>query len=352
MLELLSINKEVESFRLQNVYLTIKKGDYWVLLGNSGSGKTLLLEIIAGITRPDSGKIMYEGKNILNSGSQKKHIGIVFDDYAIFPHMSVRDNIMYPLKIKGTNNKDIAIKIGELAGLVGIAHLLNKKPEQLSKGELQRLAIARTLAADPEIILLDQPLAMLDIQLRGEIRRLLRTLNQNGYTIIHVTQEYEEAIALANKVAIMNKGYVVQAGELSEVFNKPKSQFVANFIGINNYFPAQLFKNRTTNQKAAIVSDSLEIMIQTEKDEGFGFIMIREDQILLSEMKQQSYMRNNFKGTILEISRSKYGMCIILDIGMRIFASITEKTHEALQLSEGKTTWVSFRVDDVVFIET
>lgn len=352
MLEIISLCKKTENFNLRNIYLTVEKGDYWIVLGNSGAGKTLFLELLCGLVKPKSGKILFENKKINTFSIQKRPFGIVFEDYAIFPHMSVRNNIAYPIRNNGLKRQEIIQKVAEVAGLVSIAHLLNRNPSELSRGELQRVAIARTLAKSPEILLLDQPLSSLDVQLRGDLRRVLRSLNQKGQTIIHVTQEYEEAIALANKVAVLNDGRIIQSGPINEVFSKPKSQFVANFIGINNYFPAQITGQIDNETRRIKVSELHYMNVITKSTGGFGFILIKDENIKLSEPNGQPGSKNNYRGTIIEISRSKYGYNAYIDIGLYITALVSETTFKKLNLIEGKAVWVSIEPENINYIPT
>jgi ABC-type Fe3+/spermidine/putrescine transport system ATPase subunit len=351
MLELVSISKQHGTIALDDVYCKVNQGDYFVLLGDLGAGKSLLLEIIAGFVKPDSGKILYCQKEISSLPVQKRNFGIVFKDFSIFPHLNVRDNIGYALQSKNMKKSDIVGRVAEIAGEMEIAHLLNRESNSLSCHELQRVALARALVVKPEILLLDEPFALIDTQYKGSLRRLLRQLNQKGQTIIHVTHEYEEAISMSNRVAIMHMGKVIQEGITQEVFKRPKSKFVANFIGINNFFPAELIKNGEGDYRKLIISDSVTFMIQTDRLRGQGFAVINDHAIMLSEIKQTSTGRNNFRGTITEICRSKYGIEALVDIGVSLTASISTELFEGLNLTEGKSVWVGVRADDILFLD-
>ena len=195
--------KRLDTFLLQEISLEVSKGDYYVLLGRSGAGKTQLLELICGLTPPDKGKIFLDGEDITRKRVQDRGIGLVFQDLALFPHFSVKDNIMYPLKVMKLPLKERVDRVQRTAGEMNITDLLLRKPENLSGGEKQRVALARTLVTQPKILLLDEPMASVDASLKDSIRRMLRRLNRNGQTIVHVTHDFGEAISLASSIFVV-----------------------------------------------------------------------------------------------------------------------------------------------------
>ncbi|MCD4772367.1 MAG: ABC transporter ATP-binding protein [Bacteroidales bacterium] len=349
MLDLQNISKQLDGFSIRNISFKVEKGDYYIVLGHSGAGKTVLLEIIAGLITPDSGKVFYNGKDITFQKIQKRKFGLVFQDHAIFPHLSVKENIAYPLKSKKLSKKKINNTVIELAENFEITHLLNRKPANLSGGELQRIALARTLALDPDILLLDEPLSSLDVQLKNDLRRLLRSLNKNGQTIIHVTHDYEEAILLSNKIAVFHAGKIIQSGLTNDVFHHPGSEFVAHFTGIKNYFKVTLKDIEQNGLKTAIINDVEIKLLSTEKSKE-GFIIIRCEDIILSDELQNSSAANNFKGIITEINPSKPGIEIVVDIGINLTALISEVSLHKLNLTEGKKICVSFKASAVKYI--
>ncbi|HEY6952422.1 MAG TPA: ATP-binding cassette domain-containing protein, partial [Bacteroidota bacterium] len=191
MLILDNISASAGAFRLKNITFTVDKGDYFVVLGSSGVGKSLLLETIAGLRTPESGTIRLRGVDITTESIQKRNISIVYQDADLFPHLSVYENIAYPLKSR--KQRGVAEKVLNSAEMAGIADKLHRKPQTLSGGEYQRVALARSIAADSDIILLDEPLVSLDSKARSEFLALLRNVNRKGITVIHVTHDYEEA---------------------------------------------------------------------------------------------------------------------------------------------------------------
>ncbi len=346
MLELKNISLNFDGFSLKNISFRVGEGEYFVLLGKSGAGKSLILEIIAGLVNPDQGAVLLDGKDITKKAIQKREVGIVFQDYAIFPHLTVRDNICYPLKARHTPKQEREKTVKELAEKMGISSLLNRRPATLSGGELQRVALARTLTLKPKIVLLDEPLSSLDVELRQEMRNILRKLNKEGQTIIHVTHDYEEAVALAHKVGIINKGEIIQTGTIKEVFHKPKSKFVANLTGVRNFYNARIIAN-----KKAVLENKVEIstlpVIDKSKE---GFVFFRSEDVVISCHRIDSSLTNSFKGTILNIIPTVSGVELIVDAGIVVSAHITEQSVEKLDLSEGKEIWVSFKAVAVRFI--
>ncbi|MCK5822597.1 MAG: ATP-binding cassette domain-containing protein [Bacteroidales bacterium] len=350
MLEIKNISKNLDDFNIKDISFSVNKGDYFIILGVSGAGKSIILEIIAGLMEPSSGTIFLNNKNITNEKIQKRKIGLVFQDYAVFPHLSVKENILYPLKKSGLEKKEIQNRLSQLADEMSISHLLNRKPDTLSGGELQRVALARTLALNPECLLLDEPLSSLDIQLKNDLRGLLRRINKKGQTIIHVTHDYEEAIFLANKVAVINDGKIVQIGTPEQVFKNPKTKFVANFSGIKNFFKADIHTVENDNIKKAVINDKVTVNLFTEANSGNGFVIIKNKNIIISNQKPNISAMNNYQGIIADVLPAKFGVEIIVDIGILISVLISADTLEKYNFSEDKNVWISFKASSVKFL--
>jgi putative spermidine/putrescine transport system ATP-binding protein len=225
---------------LEPATLEIARGETLVLLGPSGCGKTTMLRIIAGLELPDvGGKVLFDGKDMTSVPIEKRNVGMVFQSYALFPNMSVADNIGYGLKIRGMPGGERAKRVAELVALTNITGLENRRIDQLSGGQRQRVALARAVAIRPGILLLDEPLTALDAalrdRLRGELNRLLRAL---GITAIYVTHDQAEAMELGDRVVVMRKGAIAQIGSPREIYFAPESRFVAEFIGAANIIEA------------------------------------------------------------------------------------------------------------------
>lgn len=229
---------------LREVRLTIRGGELVSLLGPSGCGKTTTLRIIAGFEQPDSGAVLIDGKDIVHVAAARRGMGVVFQNYALFPHLSAWNNIAFGMKIAGRSRAEIARRVPELLELVGLGDSGQKHVHQLSGGQQQRIALARALAIEPRMLLLDEPLSALDavvrVALRDEIRRIQSSL---GMTTLYVTHDQEEALAISDRVVVMRQGEIEQVGSAEEIYARPASNFVAGFIG-------------KMNQLAAMVSDA------------------------------------------------------------------------------------------------
>ncbi len=238
--ELRNVLKEWEDFRLEIGELTVEDGEFLTLLGPSGCGKTTTLRMIAGFERPDRGEILFDGRPVNDLPPYERGIGIVFQDYALFPHMTVFKNVAFGLEMKRLSKPEIERKVRWALEIVGLIGLENRYPEQLSGGQQQRVALARALVVEPEVLLLDEPLSNLDAKirerLRGEIRRIQREL---GITTLYVTHDQEEAMAISDRIAVMNFGKVEQVGKPLELYYRPKTEFVARFLGLSNILTLQ-----------------------------------------------------------------------------------------------------------------
>lgn len=347
MLEIKHISKKYKDFHLDDISFSVKGGDYFVLLGESGAGKSLILEIIAGLIVPDKGEVTMNGKNITNDKIQNRKIGLVFQDYAVFPHLTVKANIAFPLKSKGVGKHEINRKVGELAGKMSIDHILERRPNTLSGGELQRVALARTLALEPDCLLLDEPLASLDVQLRDGLRSLLRQINNEGITIVHITHDFEEAVALADKVGIIHNGNIIQEASPKEVFHNPKSKFIANFAGIKNFYKAEI-----KSGEAIILDKTAEIVNISGRTQGSGFVMFRSEDVVVSGGKTDSSICNNFHGKVLEMIPTKHGIEVIVDAGIIVSALITQQSFDKLSLAKDSPVWISIKASAIRFIES
>ena len=228
---------------LDDVTVTIKPGEFFSLLGPSGCGKTTLLRIIAGFEFPDDGAVLFDDTNVIPFSPNKRQSNTVFQTYALFPHLSVYDNVAFPLKLKKLPKAQIDEKVREYLRLVQLEAHMFKKPNQLSGGQRQRVAIARALINEPKVLLLDEPLSALDAKLRANLLIDLDALHDKiGITFIYVTHDQSEALAVSDRMAVMNSGHVLQVGTPFEIYESPATQFVAQFIGETNLFESTVVK--------------------------------------------------------------------------------------------------------------
>ncbi len=348
MLEIKDLSVHAGDFSLKDLSFIVESGDYFILLGKSGAGKSILLETIAGLIRPASGSVKLNGVEISGQKIQNRGIGLVFQDYAIFPHLTVRENIAYSLHGTPYSTEEKKEMILAIAEKVGISGLLGRKPSTLSGGELQRAALARTLIQKPAVLLLDEPLSSLDAQLRTDLRSLLRSLNRSGQTIIHVSHDYEEAISLGNRIAVIHNGMILQCGSPAEVFHHPRSEFVAHFTGAKNFFRAVIVQEGDAYYGVVNKTVRIRLGIVPGKE---GFLLIRSEDILLSNSRSETSATNNFEGHVREIIPSRHGAEVLVDIGIPLYAMITQDSLVNLDISEGKKILVSFKASAVRFID-
>jgi putative spermidine/putrescine transport system ATP-binding protein len=220
---------------VDNIDLTVADGEFFTLLGPSGSGKTTTLRMIAGFEQPDAGRITLGGEEITRQPPYARDVNTVFQDYALFPHMTVADNVGYGLKVKGVPRKERSSQVAEVLRMVRLESYGGRKPVQLSGGQRQRVALARSIVNRPKVLLLDEPLGALDLKLRQEMQVFLKALQQDlGMTFIYVTHDQEEALTMSDHVAVFNEGRIEQVGTPNEIYERPATEFVAGFVGTSN----------------------------------------------------------------------------------------------------------------------
>lgn len=235
-LELQNITKSFSGTGvLKGVSLTVEKGEFITLLGSSGCGKTTTLRIISGLENPDSGRVILDGTDVTELAPNKRDVNTVFQNYALFPHMSVEQNVGYSLKIRGVDKKEIKQRVEEMLTLVQLPEFGKRMPMELSGGQRQRVAIARSLVARPKVLLLDEPLGALDLQLRRQMQVELKRLQKGlGITFIYITHDQEEALNMSDRIAVMRDGIFEQMGSPAQVYDSPETAFVARFVGAAN----------------------------------------------------------------------------------------------------------------------
>jgi len=243
--EILNVENIYKSFgnvkALKGVSFSVKEGEIFFLLGPSGCGKTTLLRIIAGFESPDRGNIFLQGKDITKMPPNKRNIGMVFQNYALWPHMNVWENVAYGLKIRKLPESVIEEKVESILKLTDLYHLKDKFPSQLSGGQQQRVALSRSLVIEPDILLLDEPLSNLDAKLRERMREEIKSIQRKlNITMLYVTHDQKEAISLADRICILNDGEVLQIGTPMEIYFEPENKFVANFIGKMNFLKGEV----------------------------------------------------------------------------------------------------------------
>lgn len=309
-LELRNLKKSFsqEEYVLQGINLQIKQGEFVTLLGASGCGKTTTLRIIAGLEQPDSGSVWLEGKDVTGLEPNQRDVNTVFQNYALFPHMNVADNIGYGLKIRKVPRPEIKKKVKEMLELVQLEGFEKRKPSELSGGQKQRVAIARALANNPRVLLLDEPLGALDLQLRRTMQLELKRLQKKlGITFIYITHDQEEAINMSDRIVVMNQGRFEQIGTPDEIYNHPKTSYVATFVG-----NANIIKGELVGLDGTVAIRSENIILDESCKQGY-----------LATVKEKSFVAGQLRVLLAlpdgtEIIASRFGMNANIQPGQQI----------------------------------
>jgi len=330
------VSKSFKEFAIKDINLEIQKGEYFVILGPSGAGKTLILEMIAGLLPPDSGKIL---------GMENQKTGFIYQDYMLFPHLSVYNNIAYGLNIRKLRKEEIKPVVEKLAEELNISHLLTREVLNLSGGEKQRVAIARAMAISPDIFLFDEPTAALDRSARLKTQSLFLNWHKKdrNSTFIHVTHDFEEALSLGDRIGILLDGCLVQCGTPDHVFNHPASKDAADFLGYRNVFGGPVQDN-------ILYINGTSVTVPVKSAEHI-YIAIRSDDIIISGTKFQSSARNSFSGTVKNILKKSSIIEIILDIGILLAIDITWKSYKEMDIKIGDQLWATFKVSSLKVFE-
>ena len=234
-----------EVYAARDVTLDVAAGEFLTLLGPSGCGKTTTLRMIAGFEKPDAGRVLFGGQDVTRMPANERNIGFVFQNYALFPHLSVAENVAYGLEVRSIPGAEISARVAEVLKLVGLAGYEHQFSSQLSGGEQQRVALARAIVIHPRVLLFDEPLSNLDAKLRVQMRHEIRDLQRRlGITAIYVTHDQEEAMAVSDRIVVMNGGRVMSEGSADDLYHRPASEFVARFIGRVNLLPARVLEAR------------------------------------------------------------------------------------------------------------
>ena len=254
LIDIINITKSYdENVILDQLNLYIRENEFLTLLGPSGCGKTTLLRILGGFETPDSGDIIFDGKNINNLPPNLRHLNTLFQKNSIFYHMSIAENIAFGLKIKGKSKGYIRDKIHYALKLVNLEGYGDRTPDSLSGGQQQRIAIARAIVNEPKVLLLDEPLGALDLKLRQDMQyELIRLKNELGITFVYVTHDQEEALTMSDTIVVMNQGYIQQIGTPEDIYNEPQNAFVADFIGDSNILPATMVEDKVVKMLGAV----------------------------------------------------------------------------------------------------
>jgi sulfate transport system ATP-binding protein len=339
-IEIENIGKQFGSFTaLKDVSLSIPSGELVALLGPSGSGKTTLLRIIAGLETPDVGRILFNGEDTTSRHVRERQVGFVFQHYALFRHMTVFDNVAFGLNVRPRSTRpsksEIRDKVMELLRLVQLEALAQRYPAQLSGGQRQRIALARALAVEPQVLLLDEPFGALDAQVRAELRRWLRKLHDEIHvTSVFVTHDQEEALEVADRIVVMNKGRIEQAGTPDQVYEHPANPFVLNFLGNVN-----LFHGRVHQGQASLGSFQLDTPEHAGADDAMAVAYVRSHDLEIDRSQSDA---TAMKARIKHIQKlgPAVRVTLTLENGEFIEAELTREQYQNQGLQQGESVFV------------
>lgn len=347
MIEISDLCKDWKEFSIEDINLEVKSGEYFVILGPTGAGKTLLLETIAGFYIPDKGKVLIDGHDVTGLPPEKRKIGFIYQDYSLFPHLNVEQNIVFGLKLKNPSSPDAnRERVEEIMDWLSIAHLAHRYPATLSGGEQQKVAIARAIAIEPTLLLLDEPLSALDRRTKDYLREELKRVKEKlGITMVHVTHDQTEALVLADRIAVMMRGRIMQVGTPHGIFNKPRNEELADFVGIENVLRG-VVQNNESGIAEIEVDTGGQIFAVSEYREGTVKVFVRPEDIILSESKGvDSSARNVMSGRITELQDIGPLTRVKLDNGL--IALITKQSRETLGLQRGSEVYATFKATSV-----
>ncbi len=376
-LQIQNLAVDLAEFHLREINLNVHTGEYFVILGPTGAGKTVLLETIAGLFQPRLGSILLRGEDITEFPPERRGISFVYQDYVLFPHLNVAENIAFGLKIRDLRgfqrlnlgglfkkkNAVIEQQVNEISELLRVDHLLHRDPKTLSGGEQQRAALARALVVKPQVMLLDEPLSALDPETREDLQRELARIHKElGTTILHVTHDFEEAVALGDRIAVMNEGRIVQVGSPQDIFRRPASEFVARFVGSRNIFSGRV-EDAAQGSHKEFALDGLRFAVVTALT-GPAHASLRPEDIILSQESLRSSARNCFPGVVAEVADRGAFIYVTVRVASsphpsplpegegtasspHFICTITHRSREEMNLREGSEVYVAFKASAV-----
>lgn len=338
---------------VDDVSLAIRDGEFMTLLGPSGCGKTTLLRMISGFETPTSGRVYLGGDDVTGVPPYRRDVNQVFQSYALFPHLSVADNIAFGLRMKRVPERDVGPRVRQAVEMVSLGGFEDRKPSQLSGGQRQRVALARAIVNRPKVLLLDEPLSALDAKLRHGMQVELKRLQQKvGITFVFVTHDQEEALTMSDRIAVVNKGRVEQLGTVDEIYHKPKTPFVANFIGQANILDAEVVERRGTDAVIRI-GGCLPVTVDAADlppGAARATVSVRPEKVRIEKHRPEGenvfearVAEERFKGAVDEL-------LIVTDAGLELSAVVANESAAELAIHEGDRVWCQLHKDDVVVV--
>ncbi len=345
MIEIKDFCMTIGKFSLKNITFSVQDGEFFVLLGPTGSGKTMLLESIAGLKPVTGGQVIINGRDVTSLNLAERNIGFAYQDYMLYRHLSVRDNITFGLQWRTKTEKEMKEAVDRIVEFLDIGHLLNQSPWTLSGGESQQIALARALAMKPDLLLLDEPLSATDTGLREAAGEKLKRIHKHfEVTTINVTHDLEEAITLADRIAVIEKGVIAQIGTPDQIFRHPNSEFVAKFVMTGNIFEGEM-SDGSEGQGVFCVDGAKLAVVTTRR--GRLHASIRSEDIIISREPLDSSTFNNLEGTITRIADRGTIVYVNIDVPPQFTCIILHRSLGEIGLEEKQKVFITFKVSDV-----
>ncbi len=333
-------------YALDNIDLEVKSGEFLTLLGPSGSGKTTLLMVLAGFTRPDCGSLLFGDNEVIRMPPHKRDVGMVFQNYALFPHMTVAGNIGFPLKLRGRSKNEIAARVEGVLATVRLEGYGDREITQLSGGQKQRVALARAIVFEPRILLMDEPLSALDKKLREHMQIELRHLHEKlGMTTVYVTHDQREALTMSDRVAVIDHGKLIQLDEPRKIYDQPTNRFVANFIGESTLIPVEYIDGKPCY-------DGVPLKISNQNAADGNLLMLRPERLTLLDIGGSSDY-NCFKGEVGDVvyQGESFVIYVTLTDGTEIAVrSVSQQKFLATTPERGGKITLGLHPDETVLI--
>ena len=347
-LELVGIRKEFPGFTaIDHLDLKIPAGEFFALLGPSGCGKTTTLRLVAGLEQPTTGQILIGGKDVTDTKAYQRPVNTVFQSYALFPHMSVLENVAFGLRQRKID--DVLAKAQKSLDLVELGHLAQRRPTQLSGGQQQRVALARALVNRPSLLLLDEPLGALDLKLRRQMQIELKAIQMEvGLTFLHVTHDQEEAMDMADTVAVMNKGHIEQMGAPEKLYDRPKTVFVSKFLGQSNLFIGKIVETSANSLSIDVAGYKISVpKDRAEKHTGKIAIGVRPEKADLFQVKPADSSSQNLigPGEVKDIRFTGVSNQFLVDVPNIGLVTVFEQNEGNSTVELGDQVWISWKVE-------
>ena len=345
MIAIKDLTVDLGEFMLRDITLDIKDSEYFIILGPTAAGKTVLLEAIAGLYPVVHGEVWVNDREITGISPEKRKIGIVYQDQSLFPHLSVAQNIAFGLSFRKLSSDEVRSRVDNMAYMLGIAHLLERRPNTLSGGEKQRVALGRALVTNPDMLLLDEPLSALDPETKESLQRVLAEVHRRlGVTTMHVTHDFEESMVLGDRVAVLHQGCIAQVGTPEQILRQPNSEFMAHFSLSRNVFSGKVISQDGGYALVDIGGVQLAAMASQEEQ---VHLSLRPEDVLLSLEHLGSSARNSFPGAIADIVDRGSVVYVTVTLPPDLTCMITRQSFRDLGLQRGMTVWVTFKASSV-----